>query len=154
MLTASPRSIFSWSFTIYRDGAPIADVDQGWFRERGAFLLGGHTFEVLRTSMLQGEFALQSDGLRLAWAEKVSVFLRSFEVRCGDRTYSLRAVHPFTRRFGLYEDDRSIGSIRPLHMFTRKAHIDLPDDVDLPVQVFMFWLVLVLWRRAARSSNN
>lgn len=154
MLTAQPRSIFSWSFTVYDGGDPLAEVDLSWFRERGSFHLAGHEFDVLRTSMLQGEFALHSAGITLATARKISPLLRSFEVCCQDRQYDLKAFHPFTRQFGLYHDDRPIGSIRPLHLFTRKAQIDLPQGIVLPVRIFMFWLVLILWRRAARSSSS
>ena len=30
--------------------------------------------------------------------------------------------------------------------------IDLPPDIPLPAQLFLFWLVLVLWRRAAAAE--
>jgi hypothetical protein len=35
----------------------------------------------------------------------------------------------------------------------RKAIIELPESLSLPVQVFFFWLVLVLWRRAAQHQD-
>ena len=41
---------------------------------------------------------------------------------------------------------------RPRGLFSRKLTIDLPDELSLAVQVFMTWLVIILWRRAAKSS--
>jgi len=154
MLTAIPRSIFSWSFTVYDGGTPLADLDMSWFRERGSFVLAGHPFDVLRTSILGGEFELRSDESVLAIAKKTSPFLRAFNLRADGRAFSLRADHPFTRCFGLYEGDRRVGIIEPLHFLTRKTRIDLPTGINPPVQVFMFWLVVVLWRRAASSSSG
>jgi hypothetical protein len=74
------------------------------------------------------------------------------EVTCGQRKLSLVAQSPLTRVFSVYDGDGPIGSIYPDHCFTRKTAIDLPDDIVLPVKVFLFWLVVLMWRRAKRNS--
>jgi len=152
MLSATPKSIFSWDYIVSDGGTPIAELDVSWFRERGSFTMAGHQFDVLRTSMLGGTFELHAGDLVLASARKPSAFLRSLEVQVEGRCYTLSADQPFTRCFSLHEGNRQLGTIRPLHWMTRKARIDLPDDINPAVQLFMFWLVAVLWRRAA--SNN
>jgi hypothetical protein len=35
----------------------------------------------------------------------------------------------------------------------RKAILELSESLSLPVQVFFFWLVLILWRRAAQHQD-
>ena len=64
----------------------------------------------------------------------------------------LSAVHPFTRCFKLVENGITIGTIRLNHVFTRNCFIDLP-GVSLSVQVFIFWVAVLMWRRAANSNN-
>jgi hypothetical protein len=32
-------------------------------------------------------------------------------------------------------------------VFSRRTIIDLPPDWSIPIQVFAFWLVLVIWNR-------
>jgi hypothetical protein len=55
--------------------------------------------------------------------------------------------------FILSENGRELGTVRPEHAFTRKAVIDLPAEIDLPVRIFMVWLVLVLWKRDEESAS-
>ncbi len=46
-----------------------------------------------------------------------------------------------------------MGGVRPTSFFGRRAVVDLPDDIALTTQVFLFWLVATLWRRAANASS-
>ena len=56
------------------------------------------------------------------------------------------------REFGLFEGGVPVGRIAPAGWFGRRAVIDLPADIPLPAQLFLLWLVLVLWRRAAAAD--
>jgi len=155
MLTATPKSGFSWDFLIYDEGRLLTELDLSWFRERGNFTLHGKDFIVLRKGWLRSEFTLESEGQELATAEKTSAFFRSFQVNLSGQSMELRAASPLTRRFLLVDaTGRQIGSVVPNHWFTRRCTIDFPDDIDLPVRVFLFLLVLFLWRRAASSSSS
>ena len=40
----------------------------------------------------------------------------------------------------------------PEGLFTRRARINLPEELPLPVRVFMIWLTVILWKRDA--DNN
>jgi hypothetical protein len=46
-----------------------------------------------------------------------------------------------------------VGRISPVSWFGWQAAIDLPSDIPPPAQLVLFWLVLVLWRRADRSAS-
>jgi hypothetical protein len=154
MLHAAPTGLFTWDYTVYEDDTPIAFIDMSWWRERGEVQIAGVTFQVYRESLLAGRFVLQSGDQVLARAEKPSAFFRAFTVEADGRRMELRALSWWTRSFGLFEGGRQVGSIRPKGWLTRKAVINLPSDLFLPVRVFLFWLVLILWRRAAQSSHG
>lgn len=154
VLIAIPRNIFSWDFAVERDGEPIADIDMSWFRERAEVRIGGQTYLFSRENMLLGTFALRQGNRIIARAQKASVFRRAFEVETDGRTLTLSAVSVFRREFELVREGAQMGRIYPRSWFGRTAVIDLPDELSLPVQVFLFWLVIVLWRRKARSDRN
>jgi hypothetical protein len=154
MLKAVPKSIFSWDFTVSLAGQPIAEVDTLWFREKAEMFVDGQRYGVYRERWMSGLFVLESGAGVLATAEKPSAFFRSFKVHYGSRRFQLEALSPFTRSFSLAEGVTPVGTIRPVFWLSRTTTIDLPNDIVLPVQVFMFWLVLILWRRATSSGGG
>jgi hypothetical protein len=153
MLQAAPKSLFSWDFTVSQAGRTIAEVDMSWLREKAELYVESQRYEVYREGWMSGRFVMASDAGVLAAAEKPSAWFRSFVVEYGDRRFQLAALSPFTRSFVLTEGPTSVGTAKPDFWLSRTTTIDLPDDIELPVQVFMFWLVLILWRRAANSSG-
>ena len=155
MLRAIPRSLFSWDFSIREDDVEVAGLEVAWMSERGRLVLAdGTEYNLYRQGWLSGPFVLEGEGTILAQAEKPSAFVRHFEVEYDHRKLLLTAQSPFTRAFGVSNGNGEIGSIYPDYWLTRKATIDLPDTVVPPVKAFMFWLVVLMWRRAAKSSNS
>ena len=70
-----------------------------------------------------------------------------------DVQYTLKAQSSFFRAFELLQGDQRIGVIKPDHVFTRKMTVDLPETMPLTVRLFIIWLVIVMWKRAAQSSS-
>lgn len=103
--------------------------------------------------MLSGSFLLESAGSILARATKPSALFRSFLVEHAGGQYRLEAESVMLRKFILYAGDKQIGSVHPERALTRKAVIDLPEEIPLPARLFMFWLVVILWNRADSSSS-
>ncbi len=97
-------------------------------------------------------FILELNGTQLARAEKPSALRRSFTIQHEGKTYILKAESAFGRTFLLLDNDRrQIGSITPAGMFTRKATVDLPDEMPLPIKVFLVWLTVILWKRDSEA---
>jgi hypothetical protein len=153
MLEVVPTRWFSWDFTISEGSRPVAEFDISWWRERGELTVHGSTFRVSRERMLSGDFLLESDRGILARATKPSALRRSFTVRHGAKTYTLQARSVFRRSFVLLDNDREVGSIAPRTGWTRRASASLPTDMPLPVQVFLVWLTLLLWKRESDSEG-
>jgi len=153
MLKVIPKSWFSWDFVITEGASPIADIDVSWWREKGVLTVRGSRYDVYREGMMSGAFILESSGSILARAEKPSAFRRSFELEYGKKLYILRAESAFGRKFVLIEGDREVGWLSPNGVFTRQATSDLPEEIPLPVQVFMIWLVVILWKRESDSAG-
>jgi len=153
MLKVISKSWFSWDYIVTDGASPIAEIDVSWWREKGVLIVRGSTYDVYREGLISGAFLLESDGSILARAEKPSAFRRSFELECGKKFYMLRAASAFRRKFVLIDGDREVGEIGPDRVFTRRATADLPEDIPLPVKVFIIWLVVIMWKRESDSAS-
>jgi hypothetical protein len=152
MLMLVPLSWFSWDFNVLQNGSPIAEIDIFSWQEKGVLAVGGSSYKVYREDLMSGHFILELNGALLAHAEKPSALRRSFTIQHEDKTYTLKAESAFGRTFLLLKNDRQIGSIAPAGIFTRKAMVDLPDELPLPVKVFLLWLTVILWKRDSEAA--
>jgi hypothetical protein len=148
MLELVPLGWFSWDFSIFQNGSPIGQIriSSSW-REKGVLAVGGSSYNVYRERLMSGQFILELNGTQLARAEKPSALRSSFTVQHEGKTYILKVESAFRQSFLLLENDRQIGSISPVSMFTRKARVDLPEELPLPIKVFLLWLTVILWKR-------
>ena len=152
MLRAVPKSWLSSDYRILENDTPIALINSSSWREAGELVIQGATCRVYREGLLSGAFVLECDGSILARAVKPSAVYRTFQVEHGEKKYTLEAESAWFRKFVLSEGGKPIGSVYPEHSLTRKAVVDLPEEIPLPVRIFMFWLVMILWKRASDAA--
>lgn len=157
MLQIEPLRWFSWDFTVGRDGCQVAELDISWWRERGELVVDGVTYAVVREGLLSSDFRMTApNGRIVATASKPGIFRRRFDVVFGGHTVTLQARSAWGRTMDVLLDGRGAGAITPAGVWTRRASADLPDTVPRPVQVFVLWLAVLLWKRdedtAAASS--
>lgn len=151
MIEAVPRGWFSNSFRLQQPHGTVAEIDVSNWREKAEFDVQGGHYRLYREGFASGAFVLERDGQVVARALKPSAFRSRFEVQLGGRTLDLRRA-AWSSNFGLFDGERQVGSIRRAGILTRRALIDLPDDWPLAAQVFVFWLVLVIWIRDQAAS--
>lgn len=152
MLSAVPNGWFSRDFTIFDDHKAIAKIDLAWVRESGELYLDGSTYRVCREGLLSGFFVIEKEGRALARAEKPNALIRAFKVEYNNKSYVLEAESVLRREFVLREGVQTIGSVRPENAFTKKAIINLPAEIALPVRIFMVWLTLIMWKREEAAA--
>lgn len=152
MLRAVPKSWFSSEYRVLENNATVAIIDLSWWREAGELTVGGSTYRVYREGLMSGPFVLESGGAIIARAEKPRAFYRSFLVEHDEKEYTLEAESALYRKFVLSEGGERIGSVYPEHALTRKAVVDFPEEIPLAVRIFMFWLVMILWKRASDAA--
>lgn len=151
-IQAQPRHLFSWGFDLLLDGESLAGFDMSWLREGGRFTYGDREYSLSREGFWSGDFLLTADQEVLARAAK-SAFVRRFVVQTGAREFTLESASVFTRSFRLVEKEMIVGYVLPNHFFTRACTLEFPDDLSVPVQVFLFWLAVLMWRRAASAAT-
>ncbi|HZD48155.1 MAG TPA: hypothetical protein VE178_05350 [Silvibacterium sp.] len=162
MLHVVPQSWLSWNFDVYEGAHQVAEIKVSTLPERGTFSIDGTSFRARREGMFSGEFFLE-DGSEnrgengdqiIARAQKPSALLKSFEIQYSDRSYKLKKESVVGRAFLLLEGDREVGSIRPEGFLSRKAAALLPAEMPRPVQVFVIWLTILMWRRDANAGAS
>lgn len=149
-----PQNLFSWSFDIMRDDMTVAQILHTLaLKERATLNLSGATYQAYREHFMGGDYLLEEDGQPIARAKKQGLFVNSFEIEYPGGAAILKKETAFGRSFLLIESERETGFIRPMGPFTRKADVSLPDEMPLPVQIFILWLVLITWKRESDSSH-
>ena len=152
MLTAIPKSWLSWNYEFLESDKRLASLTIEWLGERGTLDCGGQLWELSRDGWYHGTFSIRQAGRKRASAEKPSALFRSFQVTFDDEDFCWEAESPLTRSFVLRKGNKVIGSMRPDTAFTRRATIDLPEELPLERKLFLAWLTLLMWRRAHNSS--
>jgi hypothetical protein len=151
-MTIGATHWYSWDFDVTDDTRHVAHLDVSAWREKGVLTIDGIAHRVYREGVGSGEFLLQRDGIVLARATKPSAFRSAFEVRHDGRTYELAKESFWQRRYVVRSGNAEIGSLGPRSAFGREAVATLPEAWPLPLKVFVIWLVVILWKRAASGS--
>jgi hypothetical protein len=95
---------------------------------------------------------LEEHGELRACASQSGALRRGFHFAFGDDEYELYPTGVFSRSFELSRKKRPLGRIGARGAFSRRASIDLDDELPLEVRLFALWLVLLAWRRAAAGA--
>lgn len=154
MLTAIPKGLLSWDFTLCDGDRPVAEIWLSWWPERGALSVNGVEFNVRREGLLSGAFLLENAGNLIARATKPNAFRRLIEIRDGGNRYVLEAASYLGRAMVVSCNDQLIGALRPQGFFTWRMDVDLPADMSVLLKSFIFWLAVLLWKRDAEASGD
>jgi len=145
-----PKRTFSIRlYTLTRDGVEIGQIDCGGMRQPATLMVGGASYNPVSEGVLRKKFHLDAGGVRIADIELGGTFSRRYMVHAGTKTYTLKLASWSGRSFALMENDVEVGRIARSGFFTARCRAEFPDDLALPVQAFLIWLVLITWRRQA-----
>jgi hypothetical protein len=130
----------------------VAEVTLSSWRERGSISVAGIEYKLRRQGALTGPFVLEGGGSVVARAVKPSAFRREFSIVHGERQYSLKARSALRRGYALFLRGKEIGSIDPEAWFSRRARVDLPDELPLVLKAFVVSLTMLLWKRDSDAT--
>lgn len=151
-LTMVPRRWYAWDYAVTSGDRTVAALDLASWRERADIMIGDTTHRVFRERPMSGDFIIEAAGRELARATKPSAFRDTMIVHYGGKDYTLRKPSIWRRAFALMDGERQIGSIAPESAWSRRATADLPPDWPVPIKAFVIWLVIILWKRDAKSA--
>lgn len=137
----TPQSWWSWDFSVIRGDSVVAEIKIPRWRKKAVLKVDGLHYAAYREGVIGGALILALDTTQLARAERTSWLSRSFTIKQGEKTYRLKAEW-FGSSFVLLDNGQEVGSLVPRGVFTRKTSVSLPDELPLPVQMFVIWLTL------------
>jgi len=150
-MTMEPRRWYSWDYAVMTGDRTVARLDLSSWRERAEIMIGDVTHRTFREHAL-GDFVIEAGGRELARATKPSAFRDTMIVHYGGRDYTLLKPSIWRRTFALLDGERQIGTIEPESAWTRRAIARFESDWPMPIQTFVIWLVIMLWKRNAQHS--
>lgn len=140
--------MFSRRYVLQEDARPVTEL-ANFRRESCDFTVDGVR---MRVSRERGKrFVLDGPGGRIASADRESGKRWAVTTSAG----LVELVRPSVWRstWELHRGGQAVGRVEPDRgLFTRSSHADLPTDLPLAVRVFAYYVVLMLWERAAASA--
>jgi hypothetical protein len=147
LLDARPRSLLGSSYTVTHGNRLLAEIHQGWVHGRGTCEIDGRLFEFHREGRWRPTYLLECRSHYHARAKSGGLRHSRYHVEIGYDEFDLRRLGWWQRDFGLFRDNRLVGRIYPPYAFSSRARLELPDDIEPAVAVFLGWLVLINWHR-------
>lgn len=150
-LQCIPASMWGWNYGI-ETSQGTAMVEFKVMKDEGEIVLPQTSYSI-EHPMLSGEWMLKqvTDGKdsMVARAQKPNPLRRRLELTFGTKKLFLQAVSPFRREFQIRQESQILGRIRPDSFSSRQATIEVDAPLDLRIQLFLFWLTVMLWRQGA-----
>jgi hypothetical protein len=151
MIEAVQKGIWRKDFVLHSSDGSLVELDVSTWREKAEFNLQDVPYQLYRESAF-GDFVLERDGTVIARATKVSVFREAFHLDVNGHALTVKKISLWRRGFGVYDGEAMVGSVMPRHWYSSDSVIDLPDEWNLALQLFLFWLVLLMWKREAAAA--
>ena len=139
-------------YRIDRDGAQVGEIECARRWEGATVMFDGTRYTAGRDGKMSGAFYIETNGGRLASADKPGAWKPLFTIRANGRTITLKKASVFSRGYVVTESDVQIGTIAPDGWFWGFFKAELPDELGPGLQAFLIWLVIVMTRRAMAQS--
>ncbi|HEX2133502.1 MAG TPA: hypothetical protein VHH15_18290 [Actinophytocola sp.] len=139
--------MFRRSYDLVEDERPVTELT-GFRRESCEFTLDGHR---LRVDRERGKrFVLSGPTGRIASADRETG--RRWAITTGDGRLELVRPSVWRSAWELRHGETSVGRFEHRGVFNWSAHAEVSADLPQPVRVFAFYVVLMLWERAAAAA--
>lgn len=143
----------SWDFRVHDDENELTHVQRSWVRNQGSFELAGNHYEISPEGF-RGRYVLKDGEQVLAKADPKGPQGRNFRLLAEEHEYYLKPASVFGKQFVLLDKDREVGHVWPEGSLKRGARLELPDDLPLPDQVFLAFLVLMAWQQQEQKRSS
>jgi hypothetical protein len=152
MLEAAPLGIFSRSYAVTEHGRPVAAVSFGTWGSQGTLEFEHRRLTIRREGWWRPKLKLEEKGKLVSCAFPSGAFRRGFYFAFGEDEYVLSSAGVFSLNYALTRGGQVLGCVYSLGVFSRRAGVDLPDELALEVRLFALWLVLLTWHRSAAAA--
>lgn len=150
-LTFSPQSLFTWNYWVLEQEV-IGAIEFNFGQDSGQISLGSTAY-VIQQDRRSGEWLLLANNTVQASAYRFGSSTHSFDVTYGHQRLSLRSGRFGGTALTIHRQDGTLlGDIRPNSLVKRKAKLHCSPELGVPIQLFLFWLTALIWRRTSHPN--
>lgn len=153
MITAVPKKIFSNKFEFLEDGQSAGSIKIAGWGDKAEIYIPDLTLSGYRKGVVKPRYFLERDGQVIASAFKPSIWSNRLELQLGKQTCEMKRKSIFSTTFVVVSGGEQIGYVEREGWFTFRSIIELPQSWPLPLQIFVFWVVLVMWKKMRASAG-
>ncbi len=154
MVKAVSKSIFSSSYDIKENGEPVSEVNFSNWSEKAELTIGGKKASFYRQGIVSGDFVFEFEDRILATAEKPSAWKDDMVIKVGEQFFEIRPKSWFSYTYYITWQGQQIGKISRDGWVTQNGTGEFPEDWPAALKVFVFILVLLLWRRTDSAAAS
>lgn len=148
MLTVHQPKILSRNLVLYDGDSSVAEIGFKFMSPHADVRIGTARYTATRTGWLSAVYALDQNGRVVCRADSVGFWRRAYEIRWGGSLFTLRRRPGwFDTGWDLFDGDSPVGSVTRKGFFQTETIADFANSVDLATQVFIVWMVNVLWQQ-------
>ncbi len=150
MLQSTRRGVFRHSYDVADEGRPVATL-AGVRREGYTFELDGESFQVTRQGYKGFSFSGSQAG-EVARADKSSG--RTWTIHSMYGPLELVRTSIWKETYELHRFGQPAGTLSRDGAFKRTSTADLPEDLPLPLRLFIVCIVETLWERSRQAASG
>lgn len=154
MVKAVSKSIFSSSYDIKENGESVSEVNFSNWSEKADLTIGDKKAVFYRQGVVSGDFVFEFEDRTLATAKKPSAWKDDMVITVGEQVFEIRPKSWFSYTYYIIWQDQKIGKISRDGWVTQNGTGEFPEDWPAALKVFVFILVLLLWRRADSAAAS
>lgn len=153
MLRAIPKGWWTLDYELFDGERPVGQIEFKFGSEDAIITIGSDEFLVRSEGWIGRTYFLETrGGQQLASAEK-PLFSSGYTLTVNNRTYSLERDLGFMNpNYSIVDGTGAIGSITPDSILSHKSTIELPANIPLQMQAFIFLLVAMTWKSSSDAS--
>lgn len=150
-LTFSPQSWFTWNYWVVEQDV-IGAIEFNLGKDSGQIVLGSTSYDIQQDRQSK-EWRLLADNTVHASAYRFGSSTYSFDVTYGHQRLSLRSGRFGGTALTIHRHDGTLlGDIRPSSLVNRKAKLYCSPEIGVLIQLFLFWLTALMWRRTSHPT--
>jgi hypothetical protein len=147
MLHAQRRGFFKRSYELTERGSRLTDIAD-IKREGCAFTVDAHSYRISRERSKR--FLLDGPGGQAAVAERDGG--RRWRISSPAGSFELVRPSMWRSAWELHANGQPVGTIEHDGGFGRSSKAELPAELPRALRVFVFYVVLMVWERAANAA--
>ena len=151
MLHAKKTGFWRNRYEITENGQVLAVWEPSIWKTGGTVELDGHRYEIRGTLWGSKYGMVTADGSAVAVADRVG--RKRWTVDAGGRILDFQRASIWRQEQLLVSDGHEVGSVKRTSMWRGDASADLP-GLPVPVQVFVFAVVLTMWDQQSAAAVN